>query len=252
MPRGKHNLNQNRGVHLTAHKKVAVQNMECNYGHGCTRPDCIYMHSNGREIDKLKDTKQGVDNSIETQCQSKQPCMAFLAGQCKFTDAGCRKYHPTDPEQIKRLVLKYKMTKCQFEDGCRTKGCLYSHPNDENSCTIVDESATYAPSRMSFGGSIFFSQESQQQQYHYDPQIQMPPSYHYSQHQGEYQFKGAGSQPLPHQQRYNVQSPRYAHPQPDSYAQFDEHATNNNYQFEDYQDDKSSKIFTNDDFPALG
>jgi RNA-binding, Nab2-type zinc finger len=115
MPRGKNYVNNHKGVFLSAPKGKKVAKMtECQYGAGCTRPDCIYSHSKG----------QG-----EFQ-QSQEPCMPFLAGVCSFTSTGCRKRHPPQAE-AERLIAKYKSTRCRFSDKCRTEGCLYIHPGDE-------------------------------------------------------------------------------------------------------------------------
>lgn len=56
--------------------------------------------------------------------------MSFLAGICAFSAKGCRKRHPPKQE-ADRLIAKYKTTRCRFGKDCRTKGCLYIHPGDE-------------------------------------------------------------------------------------------------------------------------
>jgi hypothetical protein len=113
MPRGKNYVNNHRGVSLAAPKNGAKMT-ECQYGAGCTRPDCIYSHPKGKG---------------EFQ-QSQEPCMPFLVGICSFPSNGCHKRHPPKAE-ADRLIAKYKTTQCRFRDKCRTEGCLYIHPGDE-------------------------------------------------------------------------------------------------------------------------
>jgi hypothetical protein len=129
MPRGKNYVNNHKGVSLAAPKGTKGAKMtECQYGAGCTRPDCIYVHSKGKG---------------EFQ-QSQEPCMPFLAGVCAFTSKGCRKRHPPQAE-ADRLIAKYKTTRCRFSDKCRTEGCLYIHPGDEKERPPQDVSAALFP-----------------------------------------------------------------------------------------------------------
>lgn len=115
MGKGANYVNNNRGVHLQANKKKTGDNMPmCQYGAGCSRASCIYRHP----------ARTGVPLQ-----QSKEPCMAFLAGLCAFDGKGCRKRHPPKHE-IDRLISKYKKTRCRFGDECKTNGCLYMHPSD--------------------------------------------------------------------------------------------------------------------------
>jgi hypothetical protein len=79
----------------------------CEYGSGCSRPDCIYRHDESGKAEEV--------------------CLPFLAGKCTFDDEGCRKRHPTN-EAKDRLVAKYKRTRCRFADECYTENCLYLHP----------------------------------------------------------------------------------------------------------------------------
>lgn len=117
MPRGKNYVNNHKGVSLAPPRGKKAENMtECQYGAGCSRPDCIYRHP------KAKD-----DGSFK---QSQEPCMPFLAGICAFSAKGCRKRHP-QKEEADTLIAKYKSTRCRFGKDCRTKGCLYIHPGDE-------------------------------------------------------------------------------------------------------------------------
>ena len=88
----------------------------CDYGAGCNNPKCIYRHPTAKDPSYYH--------------QSKDPCMAFLAGQCAFDAKGCRKRHPPKQE-AEQLIARYKRTKCRFGDDCKTRGCLYQHPSDE-------------------------------------------------------------------------------------------------------------------------
>ena len=94
----------------------------CQYGTGCNRPDCIYEHPYGKD--------DGKGQSSANSSQSREPCMAYLAGMCTFSASGCRKRHPP-PIECERYVAKYGKVKCRFADSCMTKGCLYMHPGDE-------------------------------------------------------------------------------------------------------------------------
>jgi len=89
----------------------------CFYGAGCTRPGCIYRH----------DTASG--DSPAKKPSSLEPCMPFLAGLCAFPASGCRHRHPGNAE-AERLIAKYKRIKCRHGEHCKTRGCLYVHPND--------------------------------------------------------------------------------------------------------------------------
>lgn len=109
MPRGKNYVNNNKGVSLQANPKVKANMQLCEYGAGCTRPDCIYRH-------------EGVGKKEDV-------CLPFLAGKCTFKDNGCRKRHPKKEEKA-RLIAKYKRTRCRHGDVCYTDGCLYLHPKE--------------------------------------------------------------------------------------------------------------------------
>lgn len=122
MPRGKNYVNNHKGVSLAPPKgKKAERMVECQFGAGCTRPDCIYRHPSKKD---------------GTFKQSQEPCMPFLAGECAFSAQGCRKRHPPK-EEADRLIAKYKLTRCRFGSECRTNGCLYIHPGDEGESTNV-------------------------------------------------------------------------------------------------------------------
>jgi hypothetical protein len=109
MPRGKNYVNNNKGVSLQANPKAKVIMKVCEYGAGCTRPDCIYRHEGGAKKDEV--------------------CLPFLAGKCTFKENGCRKRHPKKDEKS-RLIAKYKRTRCRHGNDCFTDGCLYLHPRE--------------------------------------------------------------------------------------------------------------------------
>jgi hypothetical protein len=121
MPRGKNYVNNNRGVFLQAHKSKSAKMELCHYGAGCTRRDCFYLHP-------TRDTTTAA--ATPAQSKSNEPCLAYLAGQCAFTDTGCRKRHPP-PDECQRLVAKYRTRPCRFGSDCQTNGCLYIHPGEE-------------------------------------------------------------------------------------------------------------------------
>ena len=116
MPKGSNYLNNNKGVFLQASTKKKEQMPMCHYGAGCNNPQCIYRHPTAKDPSYFH--------------QSKEPCMAFLAGDCAFDAKGCRKRHPPK-EEAAQLIARYKRTQCRFGDDCQTRGCLYQHPSDE-------------------------------------------------------------------------------------------------------------------------
>ena len=146
MPRGKNYVNQGKGVSLQASSKSKARQMVvCQYGTACARPDCIYRHPYG---------KGGVASSAGGSAakQSREPCMAYLAGICTFSATGCRKRHPP-PLECQRLIDKYSKVKCRFGDDCLTNGCLYMHPGDEeyddgSSRTYAQEPTYLSPQDM--------------------------------------------------------------------------------------------------------
>ena len=109
MPRGKNYVNNDKGVVFCIATKKKPTMILCEYGSGCNRPDCIYRHE---DIDR-----------------SEEVCLPFLVGKCTFSDKGCRKRHPNEDE-CKRLISKYKRTRCRFGDECFTESCLYLHPKE--------------------------------------------------------------------------------------------------------------------------
>ncbi len=116
MGKGANYLNNNKGVYLQSSKKQTSDKMvECQYGAGCIRKNCIYSHPT-----------RNINNNFQ---QSQEPCMAYLAGICSFTANGCKKRHPPNDE-VEKLIAKYQTMKCRFGDSCKTNGCLYLHPSD--------------------------------------------------------------------------------------------------------------------------
>lgn len=124
MPSGKNYVNNNKGVSLQPNAKAMSTMKLCEYGAGCTRPDCIYRH-------------EGVVKRDEV-------CLPFLAGKCSFKDSGCRKRHPKKDEKA-RLIAKYKRTRCRFGDECYTDGCLYLHPRE-----VTNEPSYIEPHHIAF------------------------------------------------------------------------------------------------------
>lgn len=116
MGKGSNYVNNNKGVFLQKSKKNVPNMPMCQYGGGCTRPTCIYRHPTSKDPSFYQ--------------QSKEPCIAFLAGTCAFDANGCLKRHPPK-EEADRLRAKYKKTRCRFGDECNTTGCIYLHPSDQ-------------------------------------------------------------------------------------------------------------------------
>ena len=125
MGKGSNYLNNDKGVYLQASKKAkaGTRMVSCQYGEGCNRPGCIYSHPT---------------SSATIVVQSKEPCMAFLAGVCAFNGKGCRKRHP-GKEETERLIAKYQTVRCRFGESCQTNGCLYRHLWDDDHHDQVNE-----------------------------------------------------------------------------------------------------------------
>lgn len=121
MPRGKNYVNQHKGMALKAASKEAVTEL-CYYGNACQRKDCIYRH----------EQSSSSSSSLSTT-KSSDPCMAYLSGFCSFTSKTCRKRHPTSDAEVESLIRKYAAIHCRFGVNCKTKGCLYMHPNPDSS-----------------------------------------------------------------------------------------------------------------------
>ena len=130
MPRGKNYVNNNRGVFLQS-KKGAKVTEKCFYGAGCTRSDCIYQHDRS--------------DKASQQPKSTEPCMAYLAGICSFEAAACRKRHPRSQTECDDLISHYQRIPCRFGSECKTKGCLFKHPQDEQHIVEEQQFCTTAP-----------------------------------------------------------------------------------------------------------
>uniref|UniRef100_A0A7S3P915 C3H1-type domain-containing protein n=1 Tax=Amphora coffeiformis TaxID=265554 RepID=A0A7S3P915_9STRA len=94
----------------------------CFFGAGCTRPGCIYRHDRA---------------AIQSNPQSEEPCMAYLAGHCAFNAKSCRKRHPP-PAEADRLRQKYSQIRCRYGSECQTEGCLYRHEALSEPVSLVD------------------------------------------------------------------------------------------------------------------
>lgn len=72
--------------------------------------------------------------------------MAHLAGVCTFSAQGCRKRHVGKTE-AEELRIKYSKMKCRYGGKCKTKGCLYIHPdnNDKDGEKLVDSNNSDFP-----------------------------------------------------------------------------------------------------------
>ena len=55
-------------------------------------------------------------------------CLAYLAGTCTF-GSRCFNRHPGAAE-CEKVKAEYKQRKCLYGDGCRSEGCLFSHPRE--------------------------------------------------------------------------------------------------------------------------
>jgi hypothetical protein len=119
MPRSKNYVNQNKGMTLQAPGKEAVREV-CFFGRQCKRPDCIYMHPDGRG--------QGNAKQRAKSDAARPPCQAFLAEQCPHDESVCHKRHPP-PDEIPGWLEKYSKIQCRngTQKSCPTKGCLYGH-----------------------------------------------------------------------------------------------------------------------------
>ena len=95
-------------------KKVTQMPM-CSYGAACTRKDCIYRHP-------PKAPKEQIVKSDEI-------CKPYLAGLCAF-GSRCHNRHPPR-EEAEQLRRRYASTACQWGENCRSEGCLFRHPWDD-------------------------------------------------------------------------------------------------------------------------
>ena len=174
MARGTNYCNNNKGVALQAatkkNKGKSLKMIACQYGAGCNRSDCIYSHPASRG-------ENGNGNS--SFVQSKEPCMAFLAGICAFPAKGCRKRHPLNDE-AERLIQKYQRMNCRFADTCRTSGCLYQHPGDIGNVDVDDEVQVQGQPQCTSNRNGIATLPLNQQQHQYQHQS-------YDQNQQQYQ-----------------------------------------------------------------
>jgi hypothetical protein len=100
-----------KGVAPQIHEKNKSMEV-CFYGAACTRPNCAYKHEEGK----------GNYNSSQVE-----PCRLDLAGLCYATAETCKKRHLVGDDRI-RLIHNMSRTPCRFGLECRTKNCLYRHP----------------------------------------------------------------------------------------------------------------------------
>lgn len=84
----------------------------------------IEMQSKDESI-KLNTTSQ---SHINMQA-SKNICLSYLAGACKFGHS-CRQNHPENPEEIGKWRLFFARHPCKWGMNCRMRDrCLYTHPD---------------------------------------------------------------------------------------------------------------------------
>ena len=83
---------------------------------------CIYRHDRA---------------AIQSNPQSDEPCMAYLAGHCAFNAKSCHKRHPP-PAEAERLRQKYSQIRCRYGSECQTEGCLYRHEALSEPVSLVD------------------------------------------------------------------------------------------------------------------
>lgn len=105
-------------------KVAKVEVPECRFGAACTRKGCVYRHP---PKPARKEVTPGAEQS--GQKKSERVCFAFVAGRCAF-GRYCYDRHPDAPS-CQTIRDKYAQIACQWGKGCRTEGCLYSHPSDE-------------------------------------------------------------------------------------------------------------------------
>ena len=123
-------------------KKGTRQRMpECRFGSACTRPGCIYTHSNSRSK------------------RSDKPCLAYVAGICEFSDATCNSRHPGE-EECEAIKAKFKCVPCRFGADCRQKGCLYYHPQKQLSAASNEFVPAWLKTSQPSSGVTVVSQQS--------------------------------------------------------------------------------------------
>jgi len=87
-------------------------------------------------------TLQGSSSSSSiTLNASKNVCLSFLAGACKFGLA-CRQHHPTNPDEIVKWKTFFAKHPCKWGMNCRMRDrCLYTHP-DQAMLALAQQQAT--------------------------------------------------------------------------------------------------------------
>ncbi|KAG0331512.1 hypothetical protein BG000_010832 [Podila horticola] len=90
---------------------------ECKFGARCTRPDCMFRHS---------------------ERESKQPCRFFP----NCTKPNCPFYHPPYGESLSNGAMDTNdnITRlpihCKFGDQCTRPGCHFTHPRDGDASNV--------------------------------------------------------------------------------------------------------------------
>jgi hypothetical protein len=80
-------------------------------------------------------------------------CLAYLAGNCPYSAGAasasgkndpkcCPKRHPTDVHEIQLLVQQLQQVPCRYFGHCRTKNCLYAHPQKEDIAADTKDAPT--------------------------------------------------------------------------------------------------------------
>ena len=117
---------QNKGAFAMAGSSGASKKVKmplCTYGSACTRGKaCVYRHPS-----KKSSTSSG--NAARAPAPPAKVCLAHLAGTCTF-GSRCFNRHPSEKES-EELRKGYKQKKCLYGDDCRSMGCLYFHPREE-------------------------------------------------------------------------------------------------------------------------
>lgn len=104
-------LKPNMGMAYKPANSMAPLKMECMYGRGCTRKDCVYSHPTG-PVEKVTDGPV---------------CLPFIAGGCAY-GTGCFNRHP-EGEELMKIQAKYAAIPCRNGAGCyNMESCPYAHP----------------------------------------------------------------------------------------------------------------------------
>ncbi|GMH89245.1 hypothetical protein TL16_g11397 [Triparma laevis f. inornata] len=117
---------QNKGAMSMAGSSGASKKAKmplCSYGSACTRgKSCVYRHPS-------KKKPSSGNPAAKTSAPPAKVCLAHLAGTCTFSGR-CFNRHPSEKES-EELRKGYKQKKCLYGDDCRSMGCLYFHPREE-------------------------------------------------------------------------------------------------------------------------